>query len=89
MKESIEVIKMKKDFTSSYPADLEEKNELLEKIKYYEYETDFLRQMVVKSLKAEAEARAEIRKLKRTIVDYEITIEALRFYAYNKKKGDR
>lgn len=54
-----------------------ENNELIEKINYYEYETDFLRRMVAKALKAEAEAKAEVRKLKKTIEDYEIKIESL------------
>lgn len=48
----------------------EQNNELLEKIKYYEYETDFLRRMAGKALKAEAEARAEVRGLYAELCKY-------------------
>ena len=44
---------------------MDENNELIETINYYEYETNFLRRMVAKALKAEAEAKSEVRKLKK------------------------
>ena len=56
---------------------MDENNELIETIEAYKIEVDFLRQMVAKALKAEAEARAEVRKLKQTIEDYKSIIEAL------------